>query len=153
MPGRLGPRFAIEALFLIALAAGAAYADLDARWIAAIMAGGRVGGAPLPRAVPGGLGGAAPPPRAAHTPPRRWTRGRSGAGSVAAVVSHLSPHPFPRCRSTFGCCRQHRSGRVVPTSSPSCSTRPRSRRAGEVLARGGALRRRVGVHRRRRRGN
>jgi hypothetical protein len=42
MPGRLGPRFAIEALFLIALAAGAAYADLDARWIALIMGAGWV---------------------------------------------------------------------------------------------------------------
>jgi hypothetical protein len=40
MPGRLGPRFAIEVLFLIALAVGAAYADLDAKWIALIMAGG-----------------------------------------------------------------------------------------------------------------
>src|ERR671938_427217 len=42
MPGRLGPRFALETLFLIALAAGAAFADLDVRWIAAIMAGGWV---------------------------------------------------------------------------------------------------------------
>jgi outer membrane biosynthesis protein TonB len=42
MPGRLGPRFALEALFLIALAVGAAFADLDARWIAAIMAAGWV---------------------------------------------------------------------------------------------------------------
>jgi hypothetical protein len=28
MPARMGPRFAIEALFLIALAVGVAYADL-----------------------------------------------------------------------------------------------------------------------------
>jgi len=40
MPGRLGPRFAIEALFLIALAVGAAYADLSRKWIAIVMAGG-----------------------------------------------------------------------------------------------------------------
>jgi hypothetical protein len=40
MPGRLGPRFAIEALFLIALAVGAAYADLAAKWIVLVMAGG-----------------------------------------------------------------------------------------------------------------
>jgi len=40
MPGRVGPRFAIEALFLIALAVGAAYADLAGKWIAAVMAGG-----------------------------------------------------------------------------------------------------------------
>jgi hypothetical protein len=40
MPGRLGPRFAIEALFLIALAVGVAYADLASKWIVAVMAGG-----------------------------------------------------------------------------------------------------------------
>jgi hypothetical protein len=40
MPGRLGPRFAIEALFLIALAVGLAYADLSGKWIAIVMAGG-----------------------------------------------------------------------------------------------------------------
>jgi hypothetical protein len=40
MPGRLGPRFAIEALFLIALAVGAAYADLERKWIVLVMAGG-----------------------------------------------------------------------------------------------------------------
>jgi hypothetical protein len=40
MPGRLGPRFAIETLFLIALAVGAAYADLQAKWIVLVMAAG-----------------------------------------------------------------------------------------------------------------
>jgi hypothetical protein len=40
MPGRVGPRFAIEALFLIALAVGSAYADLAGKWIAIVMAGG-----------------------------------------------------------------------------------------------------------------
>jgi len=40
MPGRFGPRFAIEALFLIALAVGVAYADLSRKWIAIVMAGG-----------------------------------------------------------------------------------------------------------------
>jgi hypothetical protein len=40
MPGRLGPRFAIEALFLIALAVGVAYADLASKWIFVVMAGG-----------------------------------------------------------------------------------------------------------------
>ena len=40
MPGRLGPRFAIEALFLIALAVGVAYADLASKWIVLVMAGG-----------------------------------------------------------------------------------------------------------------
>ncbi len=37
MPGRLGPRFAIETLFLIALAVGAGLADLATRWIVLIM--------------------------------------------------------------------------------------------------------------------
>jgi outer membrane biosynthesis protein TonB len=37
MPGRLGPRFALEALFLIALAVGAGFADLATRWILLIM--------------------------------------------------------------------------------------------------------------------
>src|SRR5436190_5699578 len=40
MPGRLGPRFAIEVLFLITLAVGVAYADLSRKWIAIVMAGG-----------------------------------------------------------------------------------------------------------------
>jgi hypothetical protein len=40
MPGRLGPRFAIEALFLIALAVSVAYADLASKWIFVVMAGG-----------------------------------------------------------------------------------------------------------------
>src|SRR6478672_6199051 len=40
MPGRLGPRFSIEVLFLIALAVGAAYADLAAKWIVVVMSGG-----------------------------------------------------------------------------------------------------------------
>src|SRR4051812_15161052 len=40
MPGRTGPRFAIEALFLIALAVGAGYADLETKWIVLIMAAG-----------------------------------------------------------------------------------------------------------------
>lgn len=37
MPGRLGPRFALETLFLIALAIGAGLADLATRWIVLIM--------------------------------------------------------------------------------------------------------------------
>src|SRR3954469_688784 len=40
MPGRTGPRFAIEALFLIALAVGAGYADLETKWIVLVMAAG-----------------------------------------------------------------------------------------------------------------
>ncbi|HEX6490338.1 MAG TPA: hypothetical protein VF002_03060 [Gaiellaceae bacterium] len=40
MPGRLGPRFAIEALFLIALAVGAGFADLATTWILLLMLAG-----------------------------------------------------------------------------------------------------------------
>jgi hypothetical protein len=40
MPGGLGPRFALEAAFLILLAAVAAYARLDAAAIILVMAGG-----------------------------------------------------------------------------------------------------------------
>jgi hypothetical protein len=40
MPGGLGPRFALEAAFLIVLAAVAAYARLDAAEIIVVMAGG-----------------------------------------------------------------------------------------------------------------
>lgn len=40
MPGGLGPRFAVEAAFLIVLAAVAAYARLDATEIIVVMAGG-----------------------------------------------------------------------------------------------------------------
>jgi len=36
----MGPRFVIEALFLIALAVGVAYADLASKWIFVVMAGG-----------------------------------------------------------------------------------------------------------------
>jgi hypothetical protein len=37
MPGRLGPRFALEALFLIAVGVGAGFADLSAGGIALVM--------------------------------------------------------------------------------------------------------------------
>src|SRR5919204_3911884 len=37
MPGRLGPRFALEALFLIAVGVGAGFADLSAGAIALVM--------------------------------------------------------------------------------------------------------------------
>jgi hypothetical protein len=40
MPGRTGPRFAVEALFLIALAVGVGYADLATKWIVLVMAAG-----------------------------------------------------------------------------------------------------------------
>src|SRR5919201_227871 len=37
MPGRLGPRFAVEAAFLIVLAVGAAVAQLSPQWIVLVM--------------------------------------------------------------------------------------------------------------------
>ena len=40
MPVRLGPRFALEAIFLIALGVGAGFADLAPRWIVLVMAAG-----------------------------------------------------------------------------------------------------------------
>jgi hypothetical protein len=39
MPSRLGPRFAIEAIFLVLVAVGVAFADLSAQWIVIVMAG------------------------------------------------------------------------------------------------------------------
>jgi hypothetical protein len=42
VPGRLGPRFAFEAAFLILLAVGAAVADLSAQWIVVVMGAGWV---------------------------------------------------------------------------------------------------------------
>jgi hypothetical protein len=42
VPGRLGPRFALEAAFLILLAVGAAVADLSAQWIVVVMGAGWV---------------------------------------------------------------------------------------------------------------
>ena len=42
MPGRLGPRFAVEAAFLILLGIGAALADLSPQWIVAVMGAGWV---------------------------------------------------------------------------------------------------------------
>ncbi|MGB2952697.1 MAG: hypothetical protein WBB74_04805 [Gaiellaceae bacterium] len=42
MPGRLGPRFTLEAAFLIALAVGAALAELSAQWIVLVMGAGWV---------------------------------------------------------------------------------------------------------------
>ena len=39
MPSRLGPRFAIEGIFLVLVAVGVAFADLSAQWIVAVMGG------------------------------------------------------------------------------------------------------------------
>src|SRR5919197_1215499 len=88
MPGRLGPRFAIEALFLIALAVGAAYADLERKWIALVMAVGWLVVALLELAADR-IWAAAPP----------WRRPNYMAApspSAEARVGAPAPPPGPR---------------------------------------------------------
>jgi hypothetical protein len=100
MPGRLGARFAIEALFLIALAVGAAYADLERKWIVLVMAGGwlvvalleltadRIWAAAPPWRRPYYM--AVPPPRAeAAAPPAE------AAAAVEPAPSADEPEPEP----------------------------------------------------------
>jgi hypothetical protein len=84
MPGRLGPRFAIEALFLIALAAGAAYADLAGRWIAVVMAGGWLVVALLELSAER-IWAAAPPWRRPYYVPASPPRAETAKASAAAV--------------------------------------------------------------------
>src|SRR2546429_8796901 len=105
MPGRLGPRFAIEALFLIALAVAAAYADLASKWIVIVMAGGWLVVALLelsadrvwaaappwrrPSYVPGsppraGTAAAQPPPPAAEAGPEGPPQGQPPPGPTPA---------------------------------------------------------------------
>src|SRR4051794_2107533 len=103
MPGRLGPRFAIEALFLIALAVGVAYADLASKWIVAVMAGGwlvvALLGLPAAR-----IWAAAPPWRRPYYVPAPPPRARPGAQATPArkaiepepvVVPGPKPEPEP----------------------------------------------------------
>src|SRR6059058_4714546 len=82
MPGRLGPRFAIEALFLIALAVAAAYADLASKWIVIVMAGGWLVVALLELSADR-IWAAAPPWRRPYyvpvSPPRRSLRSNPSA--------------------------------------------------------------------------
>src|SRR5919206_1865847 len=124
MPGRLGPRFAIEALFLIALAAGVAYADLSRKWIAAVMAGGWVVvallelsadriwatappwrrpdyfAAPLPRAEPAAPPVPAPAPKPARRPepkpePEPEPVAAADEPEAATVIAKRSEPPAP----------------------------------------------------------
>src|ERR671934_44890 len=85
MPGRLGPRFAIEALFLIALAVGAAYADLANKWIVLVMAGGWLVVALLELAADRIWAAAPPWGRFGPVPKRRWFRRRQREDTLELI--------------------------------------------------------------------
>jgi hypothetical protein len=95
MPGRLGPRFAIEALFLIALAAGVAYADLSRKWIAAVMAGGWVVVALL-ELTADRIWAAAPPWRRPDYFAAPMPRAEPAAPPAPAAEPARGPEPKPR---------------------------------------------------------
>src|SRR5204863_4786523 len=96
MPGRLGPRFAIEALFLIALAVAAAYADLAAEWIVLVMAGGWLVVALL-ELTADRIWAAAPPWRRPYyaplSPPRPSTVAVPEPAAAAAAAVEPMPEP------------------------------------------------------------
>src|SRR5919204_395806 len=94
MPGRLGPRFAIEALFLIALAVGAAYADLERKWIALVMAVGWLVVALLELAADR-IWAAAPPWRRPNymAAPSPSAEARVGAPAPPAAPPQPKPEP------------------------------------------------------------
>jgi hypothetical protein len=116
MPGRLGPRFALEALFLIALAVGAGFADLATRWILLVMLAGwlvvalleltteRLWAVVPPWRRPGYMAATQAPPVAA--PPQQEPVGEPEPGSalepepVTVIVSRLEAEavvlPGPR---------------------------------------------------------
>jgi hypothetical protein len=103
MPGRLGPRFAIEALFLIALAAGAAYADLAGRWIAVVMAGGWLVVALLELSAER-IWAAAPPWRRPYyvpaSPPRAETAPAQASAEAVEPKPEVEPRPEPQREPT-----------------------------------------------------
>ena len=92
MPGRLGPRFSIEVLFLIALAIGAAYADLAAKWIVLVMAGGWLVVALL-ELTADRIWAAAPPWRRPNYVPVAAPRSEPVAAPVASPVVESDPEP------------------------------------------------------------
>ena len=97
MPGRLGPRFAIEALFLIALAVGAAYADLASKWIVLVMAGGWLVVALLELSADR-IWAAAPPWRRPYyvpVPPPRQEAVAEPAPPPESVEQEPEPEPVP----------------------------------------------------------
>jgi hypothetical protein len=96
MPGRVGPRFAIEALFLIALAVGSAYADLAGKWIAVVMAGGWLVVALL-ELTADRIWAAAPPWRRPYyvpvSPPRAEAAPVEPAPAAAEPKREVEPEP------------------------------------------------------------
>jgi hypothetical protein len=90
MPARLGPRFAIEALFLIALAAGVAYADLANKWIVVVMAGGWLVVALLELSADR-IWAAAPPWRRPYYVPASPARAEPVAAPPPAAAVELEP--------------------------------------------------------------
>src|SRR6266516_42274 len=103
MPGRLGPRFAIEALFLIALAVAAAYADLASKWIVIVMAGGWLVVALLELSADR-IWAAAPPWRRPYyvpvSPPRAETAAAQPPPAAAEAEPEVQPEREPRLEST-----------------------------------------------------
>src|SRR6266496_6683518 len=93
MPGRLGPRFSIEVLFLIALAVGAAYADLAAKWIVVVMATGWLVVALL-ELTADRIWAAAPPWRRPNYVPAAAPRSEPVAAPVASPVVESDPEPL-----------------------------------------------------------
>ena len=92
MPGRLGPRFSIEVLFLIALAVGAAYADLAAKWIVLVMAAGWLVVALLELSAER-IWAAAPPWRRPSYVPVAPPRSEPVAAAVESPVVESEPEP------------------------------------------------------------
>jgi hypothetical protein len=131
MPGRLGPRFAIEALFLIALAVAAAYADLESKWILLVMAGGWLvvalleltadriwAAAPpwrrpyyVPAAPPRAGTAAAPGPPAAIEPVRETDLEPESPPELAPAAPAPTPAPAPEAVTMIG-------SRVEPEAQP-----------------------------------
>ena len=96
MPARMGPRFAIEALFLIALAVGVAYADLATKWIFVVMAGGWLVVALL-ELTADRIWAAAPPWRRPYYVPASPPRAEPAAATPppAAVEPEAEAEPEP----------------------------------------------------------
>ena len=97
MPGRLGPRFAIEALFLIALAVGVAYADLATKWIFVVMAGGWLIVALLELSADR-IWAAAPPWRRPYYVPASPPRAEAVAAPPAPAAAEREPEPEPAAK-------------------------------------------------------
>src|SRR5205814_710682 len=106
MPGRLGPRFAIEALFLIALAVAAAYADLASKWIVIVMAGGWLVVALLELSADR-IWAAAPPWRRPYYVPVSTPRAETAAAPPPPPAAEAAPAVQPE-----------REPRLAPAPAP-----------------------------------